>query len=57
MCYKASELFNEIPEIYFNEYEKFAKTKRMNREYNHINLLLDTYDYSDSLEKKTDQLM
>ena len=60
----ASELCNELLEIYFDGYNGLSdvKRKKINLKYNPVNLMLDTYDYkkwykeeSDDSTKKNDE--
>ena len=45
----ALELYNDLPEIYFDECYELSITKRsnMNPKYDPANLTLDKYDYSE----------
>ena len=60
----ASELCNELLEIYFDGYNGLSdvRRKKINLKYNPVNLMLDTYDYkkwykeeSDDSTKKNDE--
>ena len=44
----ASELYNELLKVYFDEYNDVSDAKRkMNSKYNPTNLRLDAYDYEE----------
>ena len=49
----ASKLYNDLLEIYFDEYNDLSdvKRKKMDPKYNPANLILDTYNYTNWFEK------
>ena len=51
---KASELHNDLLEIYFDEYNDLtvAKRKNLNSKYDPVNLFLETYYYENWFENE-----
>ena len=53
---KSSELYNDLLEIYFDEYNdlQVSKRKKINSKYNPDNLMLDTCEYENWYEEESD---
>ena len=51
---KASEVYNELLEIYFDKYNDFsgAKRKKMDPKCHPAHLILDAYDYTECFKEK-----
>ena len=50
---KASELYNDLLEIYFDEYNDLSVAKKkINPKYNPDNLMFNTYEYQDWYEEE-----
>ena len=54
----ASELYNELPETYFDEYNDFSEDERskMDPKYYPTNFTFDVYDYEEWYKEKLDDL-